>query len=238
MIRIAAAEDRAEERARLKRYLLRYQQENDCPMEAEFYENGEALVGAYRPGTDLLLLDIEMPVLDGMRTARILREKDPEVMIVFITNLAQYAVQGYEVEALDFLVKPLEWSVFSFRMTRILNRIRRRQQEAVQSLTLRTENGSLERIAAADLLYVEVDRHTLTYHTLKGDCRVRGTMREAEQQLLPHGFCRCNQCYLINQRYVKAVHEDMVTVGNAKLKISRSRKKELIRALSEHVATG
>ena len=141
MIRIAIAEDSAEEQSRLRRYLARYQQENDCAFDIQVYANGAEIVQAYRPGIDILLLDIEMPVMDGMRTARILRERDRNVVIVFVTNLAQYAVQGYEVEALDFIVKPLDWNVFSFRMTRILSRLKRRQDATAHSMVIRTDDG-------------------------------------------------------------------------------------------------
>ena len=236
MIRIAIAEDRESERAKLAQYLERYQRERNCRFEIEAYENGADVVSAYRPGIDILLLDIEMPVLDGMRTARILRERDRSVVIVFVTNLAQYAIQGYEVEALDFIVKPLEWNVFSFRMDRILSRVRRMQREAAAGVTVRAEGGALVRIEVPDLLYVEVSRHLLTYHTLGGSVSTRSTMRDAEKLLADHGFCRCNQCYLVNLRYVKAVDDEMVTVGDERLRISRSKKKELVKALSEFMA--
>lgn len=236
MIRIAIAEDSEQERSRLLRYLKRYEQENNCPFEIEVYENGADIVSAYHPGIDILLLDIEMPVLDGMRTARILREKDRKVVIVFVTNLAQYAVQGYEVEALDFIVKPLDWNVFSFRMNRILSRLQRQRSEAACSVTVRTDSGGMQRVDIPDLLYVEVNGHTLTYHTVGGALTARGAMREVERELLSHGFCRCNQCYLVNLRYVTAVNDEMVSVGSDRLRISRSKKKELIKSLSEYVA--
>lgn len=236
MIRIAIAEDTRSERERLLRYLARYEQENDCAFDIEVYENGADIVSAYHPGIDVLLLDIEMPVLDGMRTARILREKDRKVIIVFVTNLAQYAVQGYEVEALDFIVKPLDYNVFSFRMSRILSRLRKRQSDAATSVAVKSGDGSMRRIDITDLLYVDVDHHTLTYHMVGDSFSTRSTMREAEKLLLSHGFCRCNQCYLVNLRYVTAVDDEMVSVGGEKLRISRSKKKDLVRALSEFVA--
>ena len=235
MIRIAIAEDSAQERSRLERYLTRYGQENGCGFEIETYENGADIVSAYRPGIDILLLDIEMPVMDGMRTARVLREMDRNVIIVFVTNLAQYAVQGYEVEALDFIVKPLDWNVFSFRMTRILSRLKRRRDEAAHSVVIRLDDGGMRRVDVPDLMYVEVTHHTLTYHTVDGAYSERGTMREAEKALLPHGFCRCNQCYLVNLRYVTALEDDMLTVGGDRLRISRSKKKDLVKALSDYM---
>lgn len=234
MIRIAVAEDSEAERNRLLRYLNRYAQEYKQQFDIQLYENGADIVSAYQPGTNILLLDIEMPVLDGMRTARILREKDKKVIIVFVTNLAQYAVQGYEVEALDFIVKPLEWNVFAFRMTRILSRLKRRQTEEAFSISIRGENGSVNRIEITDLLYVEINHHTLTYHTVSGAVTARGTMSEVEEMLTPQGFCRCNQGYLVNLRYVTAVEDENVLVGGEALRVSRAKKKDLMKALTNY----
>ena len=236
MIHIAVAEDEEEARERLTRYLKRYQNEKKREFEIDFYPNGADLIAAYQPGVDILLLDIEMPVMDGIQTAKILREKDKKVVIVFITNLAQYAIQGYDVQALDFIVKPMNWDVFSFRMDRIISRLEKRQQDAARSISVRTDSSALRKIDMTDLIYVEVNHHTLTYHTISEVFSARGTMLETEKALLPHGFCRCNQCYLVNLRYVTGVDEEMVSIGNERLRISRSKKKDLVKALSEFVA--
>ena len=235
MIRIAIAEDQAAERAKLLRYLNRYQEENGCQFEIEMYENGAEIVSAYHPGMDILFLDIEMPVLDGMRTAKILREKDGQLMIVFVTNLAQYAVDSYDVEAMDFIVKPLKWGSFTFRMNRILSRYEKRRREEAHSFVLKDESGDVRRITVPGLLYVEVNGHTLTYHTEQGVFSARGTMQEVEKNLLPHGFCRCSQSYMVNLRFVTAVDDEMVSVGNERLPVSRAKRRNLIKALSEFV---
>ena len=236
MIRIAVAEDQETERERLLRYLKRYQHDRNCPFEVDIYADGAELISAYQPGVDILLLDIEMPVMDGMQTAKILREKDKKVVIVFITNLAQYAIQGYEVQALDFIVKPMNWDVFSFRMDRIISRLEKRQQDEARTISIKTDSGTLKRIDITDLLYVEVNHHALTYHAVSEVFSARGTMRETEEVLLPYGFCRCNQCYLVNLRYVTGVDNEMVSVGSERLHISRGKKKDLMKALSEFVA--
>ena len=143
MIRIAVAEDQETERERLLRYLKRYQHDRNCPFEVDIYADGAELISAYQSGVDILLLDIEMPVMDGMQTAKILREKDKKVVIVFITNLAQYAIQGYEVQALDFIVKPMNWDVFSFRMDRIISRLEKRQQDEARTISIKTDTGDV-----------------------------------------------------------------------------------------------
>ena len=86
---------------------------------------------AYRPDFDLVFLDIELPLLNGIETARRLRELDSVVALVFITNMEQYAVNGYEVDALDFVVKPINYYRFSSMMRKALRIIARKEEKAL-----------------------------------------------------------------------------------------------------------
>ena len=107
MARIAIVEDDAECREQLREYVEHYGQENREELEVLCFSDGAELVEGYRPVYDLLLLDIEMPNLDGMTAARRIRQVDSDVLIVFITNMAKYAISGYEVEAPGFMLKPV-----------------------------------------------------------------------------------------------------------------------------------
>ncbi len=108
MIRVLIAEDDPRCYQELERFLDDYSRETGRTFQITHYDNGEDLVERYRPEFDLLLLDVDMPFLDGMTAAGHIRGVDPEVVIVFVTNLAQYAIQGYSVNALDYILKPLE----------------------------------------------------------------------------------------------------------------------------------
>ena len=233
MHRILIVEDTPAEADALVACLERYGSERGVSFRVERLSSALDFMER-RPSADLIFMDIDMPGVTGMEAAELLRTYDAETPLVFVTNLAQYAVQGYEVEALDFIVKPLDWNVFSFRMTRILSRLKRRQDATAHSVVIRTDDG-LRRVEIPDLRYVEVNHHTLTYHTAAGQFTQRGTMREAESALLPHGFCRCNQCYLVNLRYVTALEDEVVTVGGDQLRISRSKKKEFMSILANHI---
>ena len=92
-------------------------------------ESGEACIDYLknRGGVDLVLLDIEMPGLNGMEAARLIRSKDEGVILVFITNIAQYAIKGYEVGALDFILKPLRYSAFEMKLGHIVSQIERKK---------------------------------------------------------------------------------------------------------------
>ena len=106
MIRVAIVEDDLSCVQQLREYLSRYQKSSEEDIEVAVYPDGMAVVEQYRPVFDVLLLDIEMPRLDGMAAAREIRRTDPEVIMIFITNMARYAIKGYEVNALDFVLKP------------------------------------------------------------------------------------------------------------------------------------
>lgn len=233
MIKLAIVEDEPAFRDKMCQCLERFSQEKGVLFDIAVFENGAEFVFNYHSGYDIILMDIEMPYMNGMDAARSVRKKDGEVVIVFITNMANYAVQGYEVEALDFIVKPFTYEMFKFRMERITARLDKKKSD--YSIVLNS-NDQVYRINVSNLMYIEVNRHALTYHTDKENISVRGSMKEAEAALTPFGFCKCSQSFLVNLRYVSRVELDDVYLGNAQIHISRGSKKELIRALAEYTA--
>lgn len=235
MLRIAVLEDDQESQRKIQRCMEQYQKENNLAWDVSYFQNGAEFLFAYQADYDMLLMDIEMPVMNGMEVARRIRQEDKNVIIVFVTNMANYAVQGYEVEAMDFIVKPYSYEVFQFRMNRVIRRIEK--QKSNQAVIL-TANDQVYRVLLQDLLYVEVVQHTLIYHTTSGEIALRSSMREAEKALIPHGFCKCSQSYLINLRFVRFVKEDEVNLGETQIHISRGSKKNLIRALTEYTVNG
>ena len=104
MIRIAIVEDEQLFREKILRYLHRYEEKNKQSFSIKTFENGMQFLTDYRPEYDIIFMDIEMPYLSGMETAKRIRKVDSRTAIAFITNMANYAVQGYEVEAIDFIV--------------------------------------------------------------------------------------------------------------------------------------
>ena len=119
MIRVAIVEDEAEIREQLMGYVQRYTRQYGTAFEVKTFADGLEILEDYRPAYDLILLDIEMKHLDGMETARRIRELDPEVMLVFITNMAQYAIKGYAVGALDYVLKPVPYFAFSQQLQKV-----------------------------------------------------------------------------------------------------------------------
>lgn len=112
MFRIAVVEDDAEYIERITRYIERFAQENHLDIQTAAFRDGMEIVMNYHHGWDIIFLDIEMPNLDGFSAAKEIRARDSTVLLIFITNIARYAIHGYEVEALDFILKPVSYEQF------------------------------------------------------------------------------------------------------------------------------
>lgn len=231
-LRAAVVEDEESSRRRIVGCLQRFGQEHGISVRVKEYADGEALLQGFRPEYDVLFLDIEMPRLDGMSAARQIRERDEQVTIIFITNMAQYAIHGYEVGALDFLLKPVSYEALEMRLQKVCKLAQSRQESAIV-LSL---GAGLRKISVSELFYVELVGHDLIYHLRDQRLTLRGSMREAEEQLRGKPFFRCNSCYLVNLDHVRAVSEGMAVVGGERLQISRARKKAFLEALAAHLA--
>ena len=153
MIRVLIAEDDPQCFLQMEQFIRDYSSETGRAFQITRYDNGEDLVEQYRPEFDLLLLDVDMPFMDGMTAAGHIRKMDPEVVIVFVTNLAQYAIQGYSVNALDYILKPLNYFSFSQRLTRCLRYVKKREggyiTVAVKGGTLKLEIGDIPTFPAS-----------------------------------------------------------------------------------------
>jgi DNA-binding LytR/AlgR family response regulator len=192
------------------------------------FGSGEAFLGGYQPVYDIVLMDIELPSINGMETAKALRRLDSFVLLVFVTNMVQYAVSGYEVDALNYILKPVNRFDFALKMNKAISRTAKRTEESVQIRA----GKDLYMLPVAAIRYLEVDGHYIVYHTTEGDYSEYITLKEAEKKLDKPYFVRCNRCYLVNLKYVAAVRDDVVQVGRDELLISRPQKKAFLNALA------
>ncbi len=171
---------------------------------------------------DIIFLDINLPGLNGLQTAKRVRECNQSAAIIFCTHYAQYAVKGYEVNAVGYLVKPFDERAFKRNLDRALELLSRNQS---QKLRIKTENG-IEALVATDIVYVEVQLHNIIYYVLSDGILTercaRGTMRAVSAELLNGDFSQCGASYLINLRHITAVKNKTVYLhGGKSLPISR-----------------
>ena len=134
MIRIALVEDDPAYVEQLTSYLREYKKESKERISVQRFSDGEDIVTGYRA-------DVEMRFMDGMSAAEAIRKMDTEVVIIFITNMPQYAIQGYRVDALDYVLKPVSYFAFTQRIDRALTRLKKRKKKY---LTIAVKGGMMK----------------------------------------------------------------------------------------------
>lgn len=231
MVRIAVVEDDREYAARLEEYLKRYEQESGERLRITHFKDGEDIVTGYSGEYDIVLMDIEMEFLDGMTAAERIRRVDEEVVIIFITNMPQYVMKGYMVDALDYVLKPLSYFALSQRIDRALTRMKRRRRRFV-TIAIK---GGMKKLDISHIRYIEVRDHDLIFHTIDGDVAAKGSMRDVEGSLEGEGFFRCNKCYLVNLEYVESFQNNDVMLGGDVVQVSRARRKEFMDRLNDYL---
>jgi DNA-binding LytR/AlgR family response regulator len=230
MIQVAIVEDDFTTQGLLWEYLCRYGKENKETFEISLFRDGLEIVRDYRTRFDIILLDVQMENMDGFSAAKYIRQLDEKVILIFVTNMGQYAIKGYEVDALSYLLKPVPYFAFSREITRSLQRLRK---HTAQQLTLPNENGFI-RLDMTQILYVERDRHRVAIYTEKQVYSVVGTIKNIEAKLDGGHFFRCNSGNIVNMAHVTEVKDNFVQVGQYRLLISRPKKKAFMTALTDY----
>lgn len=230
MKKIAIVEDESASAETLKSYLDKYASEEGERFEVRVFGDAVVFLADYSSKYDIVFMDIELPELNGMEAARRLRALDERVMIIFVTNLAKFAINGYEVGAFDFIVKPVSYADFRLKFVRAVSRL---GDDPDVWVWVKGKHGS-RNVKISQIKYVEVMNHTITYHTVCGDIVSSGTMKAVCRQLgdTDGVFALCNQSYLVNLRYVSAINGYTVTVGDAQLSISYPKRAEFVRAVN------
>ncbi|MCI8712781.1 MAG: response regulator transcription factor [Ruminococcus sp.] len=226
MIRVTIVEDEEQVAENIKAYIAKYQEETGIPFEVTHYRDGLFFLENYKP-TDVVFMDIRMPHVDGMTAAKRLREQDENVILVFVTNMAQFAIKGYEVEALDFILKPVRYQDFVYRLKKIVRILERDRQDDV---VIRFDR-EMRRISKKDVYYILVDKKHLVYHTAVGCFEVRESLRKAGSQLPQDEFVSCCSGYLVNLNFVREVKGNEVNVAGDWLPISRPKRKQFLEAV-------
>ena len=231
MIHLAIVDDDEKSRMTMRDYAERYQEEFQEKLKITTFADGADIADEYKAEYDIIILDIQMRFMDGMRAAELIRKMDSDVILIFITNMAQYALKGYEVQAMNYLLKPVTYFAFSQEIQKAVGYIRERKKKY---FFIRVENGMI-RLASEDVLYLESKKHQIIIHTQKESYSTRDSMKNLEQTLSAYNFVRCNNCYLVNLAYVEGVVQNSVIVAGDELQISRPRKKQFMDALADYV---
>ncbi len=232
MIKVAIVEDDKQAAKQLIKFMEQYEKENDVVFEPRWFAEGLSFLDEYECQYEVIFMDIDMPYKNGMDVAEQLRKMDEKVELIFVTNLAQYAVEGYMVQAMGFLVKPIDYYQFSLILKKVIRKV---QGEKTQKHHLLKTTEGMVCIDMSSVYYIEVQGHYLHYHCADKVWIVRGSINKVEDELVKMHFARCNNCYMVNMYYVKSISKDKVTVGTEQLKISRGKSREFMERLTHYM---
>jgi DNA-binding LytR/AlgR family response regulator len=232
MYKIAIVEDEEKQVAILKKFLHQYEKEKSVDFQLDFYSDGDEIVEGFDCSYDLILMDIMMQFMDGMTAAEEIRKKDESVFIIFITNMVNYAIKGYQVGAFDYILKPIQYFQLEKSLTRALSKLNKDDNSAY--INIKTNNGA-HRISLNDIYFIDSYGHYLTFHTNKGEYTVYMRVKDLEAELSGKDFFRVNKGVIVNLRHIDGFDEGCCIIGEERLAVSRSRKKEFMEALTYYM---
>lgn len=232
-VKIAIVEDSIDDLNNCVSLLNCYSKEKQISFDIQTFQSGDAFLMRFKSQFDFIILDINLSAMNGIDVARNIREKDEEVIIMFATNLAKYATKGYEVDAIDFVLKPLSYASFYLRLERVMKKINKKDDYFI----LVPNDGGFNKININEILYIEVISHDIIFHLSNGDnIETLGTLKKYEEELKKHWFIRCNSCYLVNAKKIKRVEKlDIQLTNDEIIAISHPKKKAFMESFKKYV---
>ena len=229
MITAAIVDDDPNIRETLQAALITDTQKRRIPVQLSVCASGSEFLTLPQEKWDLVLMDVEMPGQNGIETARQLRRVNDRAAIIFITNYIQYALEGYEVQAFRYLLKPIDAAQFEQVVGTALDEIHHRQTAYLQ-LKGRSE---IIRLAIDELIYAETKRGHLLLHTPGKVLECYSTMEKLEQELKQEAFFRCHSSFLVALEAVRQIEkQDVVLKDGTRVPVSKNRKKGMKQALT------
>lgn len=204
-MRFAICEDHRDEALWLQEIIEAWADREGLQIEIQIFEDTASFQFASEDGLwDALFLDIQMPGENGIDLARKLRKWGDEVPIVFVTGLERHMSEGYEVDAVHYLLKPVQ----SDKVWNCLDRIRHRvKQRAENEVVLETEDGMI-RLKVTEILKIEVYGRKCIYSTEKGEYIVAESMKEAMARVPEETFILCHRGILVNVSHIQRIARD------------------------------
>ena len=235
MYKIAIVEDDENFSNQLKEFLKKILVEKGIIYEINSYLNPDDFFRSFNKQYDLIFSDIDMPRMNGYEACKKIREVDNDVTIVFVTQLTQFAIKGYEVNAVDYILKPLNFEAFNLKIDRILYHIKKKNSG---SFIISLSSSEKVTIKYSELIYISSDDHFLEFGTEKEIYNSFGTLKKYEESL-NQNFYRCHSSYIINLAFVMKLDKNCVIMKNNKeIPISRNRRKEFVQHLQDYYLRG
>ncbi len=233
MIHIAICDDEKEFVAHLTGLLEQFSAETGEEIKISPYYDGLDLVEKYDTSIDLIFLDIQMKLVDGLHAAERIRRLDEKVSIIFLTTLARYGLEGYKYNAYNYIIKPMKYIRLKAEMNGWLKKHRKDEDPFI----LISNDMGKYKVFLKSLRYVETYNRNLLLHTEQEDIICYKSMKEMERSLQGKGFVRCHTSYLVNLYYVKSASAkslELTLITGETIPISQPRRKEFLEELADY----
>lgn len=200
------------------------------PINYNIYEfsSGEELLNNYPKDLDILIMDIQMKTINGMDTARKIREFDQNLEIIFMTSFVEFMQEGYEVKAYRYILKPINERKISKNILPCINEIVKKRNNY---LTINVKNY-VDRIKIDSIIYIETDRPNILIYTHDNMYTTKMSISKIEKILSEYGFFRCHNSYIVNLKLVESMNGNTVVVDGKDIPISKYRVKNLKLAIT------
>lgn len=232
MIRIAICEDSKEQQDYLEKLVL--SQKINGSIEIHKFDSGESLIAESDKGLDfsILLLDMKMRELDGIQTAKVVRKRNKKSIIIIVTSILEYAVDGYSVNAFDFILKPVDQDKFSKVFSNAIKKIQRDENKTYAVET----RDKLSVLKLNQIMYFESCKKKVIVRCNDSDYTSNESITSVENKLSDHGFLRISRYYLVNMQHIEAFNVNEVLLSNEQsLVYSKKNVDELKRKYMEYM---
>ena len=230
MILLAIVDSNQQDAQSLEKCVEHYLKKRDIGHLIHRYDGGVEFIRS-RTNYDIVLTDIQLEDMDGLDAARFLRIVNRDAALIFVTHRAEMVICGYEVNAMDFILKPIDQPVIDYALERALRGIPKYRESF---FALKTPD-SIVSLSNYSIYYVEVYGHELVYHTQRGDYRVRGQLGEAREKLKDGYFIQCSRSHLVNVRHMQGLYSDYLMVIGTNVPITKVHHKEIKQAYLDYL---
>lgn len=231
-MRIAICDDEILQLELLNNYVEKWATEGKVNCNIELFSSGESFHFHWLEDSsyDILLLDIQMNKLNGIELAKLIREKDNYIQIIFITAISDYMQEGYDVDAINYLIKPIDEE----KLKKCLNKATNKRNTNLKSILIES-NGVIERINEDSIMYIEIRNHQLYIYNREQIINIRKTLGEMEEILSKDEFIKPHRSYLVSLKYIKRINtKEIILKNNSVIPISRGNYKEVYRKFFDY----
>lgn len=227
MLRIAIVDDDVKFQKQIKEFIARFFQHEANQFYVRCYCDGVNFLSEYQSDFDIVIIDIMMPMMNGIEVAHRLREHDKNVLVMFITATPDFAIRGYEVSAVDYVLKPLSYETdFKYKFERVVKKANTLKLHS-KELVLKDDNGRFVKLDVDDLIYVIKNRDNALYHTTQGVFSERIPIFKVKESLEgAASFAVVNSGCLVNMAFINNINGSLIELFNGeRLVLSRGKKK-------------